>query len=355
MKKKSLSALRTKVNTSPGSLVYLGDIHRPSAEIQLITYNPEKVDVHTGSDMVEILAKCGDDCINWINIDGLHDISMIEKIGEKFSLHPLLLEDILNIHHIPKLEDYGDCQFFTLKMMTINNDDNQIHHEHLSFVLGRNYLLSFNENNGNYFDQIRERLIAGKGRSRKRKADYLYYLLIDRIVDNYYVVLESIAGEIEATEEVLVNPDERSSIQNILSVKRKLIDMRKEIIPLKSAVGILVNNDSDLIDKATLPFLNDLRDHVTQVNEIYNSLYETVPMLLDLYNSNVSNRLNSVMKTLAIVGTIFIPLTFIVGFYGMNFKYMPELYWKWGYPGIIFLMVTVTVFMIIYIRKKKWE
>jgi magnesium transporter len=353
MKKKTISALSSKINTSPGSLLYIGDVHRHKTDIQLITYNPETVNEFTSQDIEEVISKYDPDSVNWININGLHDVEVIERIGMKFGLHPLLMEDILNTHQIPKVEDYDDCQFFTLKMLLIGNA--QINREHVCFVLGRNFIISFNEKSGDYFDQIKARLITGKGRSRKRKADYLYYLLIDRVVDNYYLILESIAGEIEETEDKLVNPEDIRSFKKILSVKRKLIEMRKEIFPLQNAVGYLINNDTGLIENSTLPFLKDIQDHVTQVTEIYNSLYETIPLLLDLYNSNLSNRLNSVMKTLTVVATIFIPLTFIVGFYGMNFKYMPEIYWKWSYPVLVIIMIVISVFMVIYIKKKKWE
>jgi magnesium transporter len=292
--------------------------------------------------------------VTWINIDGIQRIDVIEKIGKHFNLHPLALEDIVNTGQRPKMEDFVDYIFVVLKMLYYDEKKREPNAEQLSLVLGPNWVISFQENEGDVFDPIRERIRADKGRIRKMGADYLIYALIDAVVDNYFIILEKIGEKIEEIEDELVANPSPETLQAIHNLKRQMIFLRKSVWPLREVISRLERWESQLINKSTYIYLRDVYDHTIQVIDAIETFRDMLSGMLDIYLSSVSNRMNEVMKVLTIIATIFIPLTLVAGLYGMNFKYMPELEWPWGYPLVLFVMFTIGVLMLIYFRKKKW-
>ena len=252
--------------------------------------------------------------------------------GSATDFHPLVLEDILNTDQRPKMEEYGDYLYIVLKMLHDKGKGNQIEAEQVSLVLGPNFVFSFQESGGDVFDQIRERLRTGKGRLRKMGADYLAYTLVDAIVDYYFVILEKLGERIELLEEELVAHPRTETLKEIHTLKREMIFLRKAVWPLREVISGLQRGESPLVQKTTGIYLRDVYDHTIQVIDTIETFRDMLSGVLDIYLSSVSNRLNPVMKVLTIIATVFMPLTFLAGVYGMNFKYMPELEWRWGYP-----------------------
>jgi magnesium transporter len=289
-----------------------------------------------------------------MNVDGLHQVEILEKLGECYGLHPLVLEDILNTDQRPKMEDYGEYIYIVLKALDYNDKSNEIETEQISLILGSNFVFSFQEREGDTFDPIRERIKTGKGRIRRMGADYLAYALLDSIIDNYFIILEKLGEKIELLEEKLVTQPAPETLRTIHYLKREMIFLRKAVWPLREVINGLERGESSLIKESTRVYLRDVYDHTIQTIDTIETHRDMVSGMLDIYLSSVSNRLNSVMKVLTIIATIFMPLTFLAGVYGMNFKYMPELEWRWGYPFIWLIMVGIGVLMLIFFRKKKW-
>jgi magnesium transporter len=281
-------------------------------------------------------------------------VELIEKIGKRFGLHPLILEDIVHTGQRPKLEDFGDHVFIALKMLYYNKQKGEIESEQISLIFGKNFVISFQERVGDIFDPIRERIRKNKGRVRKAGADYLAYALIDSIVDNYFVILEQLGEEIEnAEQELAVNPTPET-LQAIRTFKKETIFLRKSIWPLREVANSLERGESSLVDKSTLIYLRDVYDHTIQIIDAVESYRDMLSGMLDVYLSSISNRMNEVMKVLTIFAAIFIPLTFVAGVYGMNFSFMPELGWRWGYFGILLVMAIIAAVMIVYFKRKRW-
>jgi magnesium transporter len=293
--------------------------------------------------------------VTWINIEGTHRAEVLEKLGSDFGLHPLIVEDILDTEQRPKLDDLDDCIFTVLKMLSYNRDRGEVEVEQVSLVLGSNFVLSFQEGKaGDLFDPVRERLRSNKGRIRRLGADYLAYALIDTIVDGYFLVLEQIGEEMEFLEEELVTNPTPTTIQALHNLKREMIFLRKSVWPLREVIGSLERGESPLIQDSTGIYLRDLYDHTIQVIDTIETFRDILSGMLDIYLSSISNKMNEVMKVLTIIATIFIPLTLVAGIYGMNFRYMPELEWRWGYPLIWLVMLAIAGAMLYYFRKKKW-
>ena len=343
-----------KAGLPPGTLVHIGERKIEQIRITLIDYNEQNVQERVVEKVEECFSFKDIPTVTWINIDGLHSIDTIEKIGKHFELHPLILEDILNTGQRPKCEDYEKCLFTVLKMLRYDNESNSIHSEQVSLVLGQNFVISFQEDVGDVFEQIRDRIRNAKGRIRKMSADYLAYALIDAIVDNYFLILEKMGEQIESMEEELIAEPSDKTVRMIHSLKRELIFLRKSVWPLRELISSLEKTESSLITDTTQPYLRDVYDHTIQVIDTVESFRDMVSGMLDVYLSSISNRMNAVMKVLTIIATIFIPLTFIAGVYGMNFKYMPELEWKWAYPAVWLIMTIVVIVMLIYFKRKKW-
>lgn len=345
--------LSTKAGLPPGVLMHVGQRLTDNIRISVIDYS--------GSEYFETICQTPEEVfefrdkksVTWINIDGLHDVEAIGKIGEHFNLHPLLLEDVLNTKHRPKLEEYDNCLFLTLKALNVEKEETIVS-EQMSFVLGDNWVISFQEREGDVFDGLRQRIKENKGTIRQKSVDYLLYRLIDTVVDHYFLVTEYISdATIDLEERVFDNPDE-DALREIHQLKKQLVNLRKATGPLREAVLGLYKGGSKLIRDSTTRYLQDVYEHIIQANETIESQRDTVASIMDLYMTGVSNRMNQVMQVLTIIATIFIPLTFIAGIYGMNFDNMPELHWRYGYFIVWGFMGIVTLFMIFYFRRKRW-
>ena len=345
---------------APGTLVHIGEERTEKPRISIIDYDKEKFLEKEAISVEECFSLKETSTVSWINIDGIHDIKIIEKLGSNFGLHPLILEDILNTGQRPKLEDFESYIFVVLKMLYINDKKNEIKAEQVSIVLGPNFVISFQEQKGDVFDSIRNRIRNDKGRIRKMGADYLAYALIDAIVDNYFLILEKLSEEIESIEETLVANPKPENLQIIQNLKRDTIFLRKSVWPLREIISGMQRAESSLIKDSTGIYLRDIYDHTIQVIDTIETSRDMVSGMLDIYLSSISNKMNEVMKVLTIIATIFIPLGFIAGVYGMNFNTetskfnMPELNWSFGYIFAIGVMSLVALGMLAYFRRKKW-
>lgn len=290
----------------------------------------------------------------WINVEGIHDVGVIKRFGDCYGLHPLVLEDIVNTNQRPKIEDYGDYIFIVARMINLHKDQS-IETEQISLILGSGYVLSFQEGvKGDAFEPVRERIRTDRTRIRSMGADYLTYALIDAIVDRYFGVLEGMGELVEDLEEELAASPSQMVLKRIIALKREIIFLRKGVWPLREVASALERGESNLISNETRIFYRDIYDHTIQVIDGVETFRDLLSGMLDLYLSSISNRTNEVMKFLTVVGTIFIPLTFLVGVYGMNFKHMPELEWYNGYYALWIFMIIITVGMIAYFKKKRW-
>jgi len=343
-----------KAGLPPGTLVHIGERKVEKAKISLIDYDETQFQERQVKTIEECFPFKDTPTVTWINIDGIHEVDIIEKLGTHFGLHPLLLEDILNTEQRPKMEDYGDYIFVVLKMLYRGEGRNEIEAEQVSLILGSNFVISFQEREGDVFDPVRDRIRKNKGRIRKAGADYLTYALLDAIIDNYFIILESIGENIEDTEQRLAANPTPETLQLIHALKKEMIFLRKSIWPLREVVSGLERCESSLIDESTGAYLRDVYDHTIQVIDTVESFRDMVSGMLDIYLSSISNKMNEVMKVLTIFAAIFIPLTFVAGIYGMNFGFMPELGWRWGYFGILLVMAIIAAVMIVYFKRKRW-
>lgn len=350
----STKILSKKAGLPPGALIHIG--RRKSNKIKLTAIDYDSVNfsetICNSTQECEIFKQS--DTVSWINVDGLHDTEAIANIGKLFDLHPLLLEDVLNTRHRPKLEEFDNYLFVTLKMLGINKEGNSLVTEQISLVLGKGWVISFQEMEGDLFDNLRLRIRESKGNIRHRGADYLLYRLIDTIVDNYFFVIEHITEVTENLEERIIHTPDDKSIQEIQHLKKQLINLRKAVNPLREAITALQKDTLELIEESTSRYLRDVYEHIIHINDSIDSLRETLASLMDLYLTGISNKMNEVMKVLTIIATIFIPLTFIAGVYGMNFDHMPELHFKYGYFVIWGIMICVLIVMIFYFKRKRW-
>jgi len=343
-----------KFGLPPGTLIHIGEKKVEKPKITVIDYNESVFQEKEVESVEECLPYKDKPTTTWINIDGLHQVETIEKIGNYFNLHPLLLEDILNTNQRPKMEEYENYLFIVFKMLYLSEQGEGIIYEQISLILSENCVISFQEREGDVFNIIRERLRAGKGRTRKMGADYLTYSLIDATVDAYFTVLEKIGERIEETEDAVVRNPTMEIVHKIHNLKRELIYLRKSIWPLRDVINLLERSETPLVKESTELYFRDVYDHTFRAVDTLETYRDMVAGMLEIYISSVSNKMNEIMKVLTIIATIFIPLTFIAGVYGMNFKFMPEIQWHWGYFASLFLMAVVGITMIFYFKKKKW-
>jgi magnesium transporter len=343
-----------KAGMSPGSVVHIGKKRQDRAAITIVNYDAERIEEKRAASVEECFPYRDAPGVTWINIDGLHDTELIERLGSHFRLHPLILEDIVNTAERPKVEDYGEYIFFVLKLFARDGVDHGENLRQVSLVLGPNYVLSFQEKETREFDPAAGRLRRGKGRMRTLGPDYLAYSLIDAVVDSYFGILEKLGEEIDGLEEELVLDPKREVLQRIHVLKREMIYFRKSIWPLREIINCLERLETPLVKSTTDVFLRDLYDHSIQIIESVETYRDILSGMLETYLSSVSNRLNEVMKVLTIIATIFIPITFVVGVYGMNFHFMPEIGWKWGYPMVWVIILAMVGVMVAYFRRKKW-
>ena len=343
-----------KMGLPPGSLVHVGNKRVEKVKISIIDYDEKQFQEKEIKAIKECFSYKDTPTVTWINIDGVHEIKVIEEIGKHFNLHPLILEDMVDTDQRPKIKDLGNYIFIILKMLYYAEKDNEMKVEQVSLVLGKNYVISFQEREGDVFDSIRERIRNNLGQIRKAGADYLIYALIDAIIDNYFTVIEKLGEETENLEDKVISQPNPANVQAIHKLKRDLIFLRKSVWPLREVINILERGESLLILKATNLYLRDIYGQTIQVMDTVETLRDVLSGILDIYLSSMSNRMNEIMKVLTIIATIFIPLTFIVGIYGMNFQYMPEIKWIWGYPVVLSVMLIIVIAMLVFFRRKKW-
>ena len=351
---KSAGKRSKKVGLPPGTPVYIGEYKTGEAKITVTVYNETFFQEKEVSTIEQALPLLDTTAVKWINIDGVHQLKIIEDIGKRFNLHPLTLEDVMNTYQRPKVEDFGDYLYIVLKNLSHNNQNDAMEAEQISIVLGEDFVITFQEDKKDTFVHMRERIKGGTNREKFMKTDFLAYSLIDVIVDNYFMVIEWFGEKIELLEEELVVRSTPKVMETIHRLKGSVFSLRKSVWPLREVINGLEREGPRLISESTRIYIRDIYDHTIQVIETIEIFRDMLYGMTDIYLSGISNRLNEVMKVLTIIATIFMPLTFIAGVYGMNFKFMPELGWHWGYPAIWLIMLTIGASMLIYFRRKKW-
>jgi len=341
-----------KTGLPPGTLVHIGERKSEHVTVTVFRYSTTSCkELHV--EQVDQLSSPAEESVIWINVGGVHKVEMVETLGKQFSLHPLLLEDVTNTDQRPKLDDYEAYIFLVMKMLSLT-DRKDIAVEQVSFVLGKNYVISFQENGTDVFQPVRERLRGGKGRLRQSGADYLLYALVDAIVDQYFAVLELSGEQIEAVQQAVVDDPKPETLNEIHALKRQLLFVRRAVWPLRDVMTNLSRSDCPFLQHPTKVFFRDVYDHVVQIVDTIEILREMVSASLDIYLSSVSYRLNAIMRVLTVITTIFMPLSFIASIYGMNFEYMPELRSPWGYPLVLGVMAAVGMGMLVLFRNKRW-
>jgi magnesium transporter len=337
----------------PGTVPVEGEPRSAPVKITVIDYDANRYEEKQINLVEECFPYRDTSTVTWINIDGLHDSRAIEEIGQCYSIHPLILKDLQNTEQRPKMQDLESYLYLTIKMMTIDDKTQEISIEHVSMILGPTYLISFQENIGDVFDPVRER-IRREGRIRKFGPDYLVYALIDDIVDNYFLVMEKLEERVEDLEEELVVNATQKSLSKLNKLKKDMIHLRKAVWPLREVISALDREDSPMIRAETRIYFRDVYDHIIQVIDTLETFRDMVSGMIDIYLSSLSYRMNEIMKVLTLIATIFIPLTFVAGVYGMNFDYMPELRHPYGYFMVWGVMIGVVVVMLVYFRKRQW-
>ena len=344
-----------KTGLPPGSIVFTGKKNNEPASLSIFSYNETSYEEINNASLAEIKKIIiNEGTKQWLNINGLHDTALIEQIGNLYNLHPLLLEDIVNPNQRPKVDEYDNCMYIVARMIYWDEKFNDLQTEQISFVLHAKGLITFQEKQGDIFDYVKNRIRTGKGRVRKTGTDYLLYALLDNLVDNYFLILEKLGDTMENLEEELFNNPKEKTLKSIHQLKREIIILKKSIWPMRDVINNLYRNENELIKQSTHLYIKDLYDHILQINENIDIYRDMLTSNQEMYMSSISNRMNLVMKVLTIISTIFIPLTFIVGIYGMNFKFMPELSWEYGYPSVWIIMIIISVAMLLYFRNKKW-
>ena len=343
-----------KAGLPPGTLVHVGERKAEKVKIRILDYDEAQFEEKEAKTIEESFPFKDKPTVTWINIDGLHEVEIIEKLGSHFGLHPLLLEDILNTDQRPKMEDYGDYIFIVLKMLYSGENKDEIEAEQVSLILGSNFVISLQEREGDVFDPVRDRIRKSKGRIRKTGSDYLAYALLDAIVDNYFLILENVGEKIEDTEQQLATNPSPTTLQYIRELKNEMIFLRKSIWPLRELINGLERCESTLIHESTGAYLRDVYDHTIQIIDTVESCRDMISGMVDIYLSSISNKMNEVMKVLTIFASIFIPLTFVAGVYGMNFEFMPELTWRWGYFALLAVMALIGISLVFYFKRKRW-
>ncbi|MEY4668691.1 MAG: magnesium transport protein CorA [Pseudomonadota bacterium] len=340
--------------SSPGSVVYVGVEKNTPVTVTEIRYAPDAYEPPRIVPVHECRPEGVSTGVVWYTVDGVHNVDVLKAIGENFRLHPLVVEDIGNTTQRPKLEGFDGYYFLAAKMITYDGRTSKLKSEHVSIVFGHGFLVLFLQDPEDLFAPIRQRLEAGKGRIRAQGSDYLAYALVDAIVDYYFHVLEEIGDRVERLEDQVVSNPTVRTLRSIHDVKRELIALRRSIWPMREVVNAMIRDESPLVSKDVKIYLRDLYDHTIHVIDSVETMRDIITGTLDVYLSSVSNRLNQVMKVLTVMSSIFIPLTFIVGVYGMNFHYMPELEWRWGYPAVWLFMIVLSFVLLVLFRRKNW-
>jgi magnesium transporter len=339
---------------SPGTTVFIGERKRSEAEIHLFVYDDASIRESQGVGQAEWRQARDGPGVVWINVSGVHDVELIERLGQDFGLHPLTTEDIANTSQRPKWEEFPDYAFIALKMIECSPGNSHVKVEHVSLILGRQYVISFLEDAGDVFESVRQRLRRGGGRIRSKQADYLAFCLMDAAIDHYFLTVERIGDLVEQLDEDLLSNPRHKDVTKLHHFKRDLLSLRRAIWPLREVLASISRSESPLLEKENQLYWRDLYDHSVQVIDMVETARDTLASMHDTFLSSLSNRMNEVMKILTIISTIFIPLTFIAGVYGMNFKNMPELEWKDGYFLVLGVMLSIAISLVIYFRRRHW-
>ncbi|MHB8763696.1 MAG: magnesium/cobalt transporter CorA [Deferrisomatales bacterium] len=347
-------ARSAKTGLPPGTLVHIGDAPAGSATIEVIDYGPDRVEERRLSTVAEVAPYLASDSVTWVNVTGVHDVELVAGLGALFGVHPLVLEDVVNTHQRPKAEAYEGYLYLVVKMIRWNAEEGDLDAEQVSLLVSPNCVVTFQEKPGDVFDPVRDRIRGGKGKLRRSGADYLAYALLDLVVDHYFGALEDLDERVEDLEDELLARPTPAVLEAIHALKRTMITLRKAAWPLRELVAAVERSESPLIAPTTRPYLRDVYDHVVQVIDNVESLRDVLAGYLDIYLSSVSNRMNEVMKVLTVIATIFIPLTFLAGIYGMNFDVMPELHWPWAYPALWAVMAAVAGGLLWFFRRRGW-
>lgn len=352
---KSLKSSSHKAGLAPGAIIHVGDVHQVDTKISVINYNIDGIEEPKVDSLEQLLDYKNSDQVTWVIVEGLSNPELVGKIGELFDIHPLVIEDILTTHQRPKFEEYDHYMYIVLKSLTSHGEQFTVKDEQISILLLDNFVFTFKEKSDELFLPVLQRIKTSKGHFRSMGADYLTYAILDVIVDNLFILIDSLDERTLTLEDSLMT-DEPTRLTLILiqKLKRELIHIRRFVSPLRELMAGMLRSDSELIHEKTHIYLRDVSDHAIRITESIESYQNILAGLLDIYISSISNKMNEVMKVLTVFASIFIPLTFIAGIYGMNFTDMPELHWKWGYPAIWGVFITITVALLIYFKKKKW-
>jgi magnesium transporter len=338
----------------PGSLIHLGTKKIEKPLIRLIHFNNEKLVEIEPEKLEDCLPFILENTVSWISAYGLHEAKVIQRLGELFEIHGILLEDMLNTDQRPKIAETDKLLIIILKMLDYNEKTSELSSNQISMILDENYLITLQENEGGYFDAIRERIRKGNGRVRRKGADYLAYLLLDTIVDNYLMNIELLGNIIEKTESRIFLPNQKGLIKEIYNHKTEINFLRKNIRPVKEIVHHLIENESGFIKDDNLKYFRDLNDLVVQATETIEIYQMMLNDQMNIYHANLDLRANEIMKVLTVFSAFFIPLTFIAGVYGTNFEYLPEIKLEFGYLYFWMLLISVTMGLLVYFKKKKW-
>lgn len=353
MKPRHLKKLTKKTGMPPGAVCYIGEQRDFIPNLNLIEYSPDFFEQKPIKRISEVDV-AGRNHVHWLNVEGIHDTQLIEQIGEHFQLHPLILEDIVNTSQRPKLEEYDNCVFITLKSLVFNEKEKRVTPEQISIVLFNNLVITFQEQIGDTLSEVLERIKLSKFKIRSKGTDYLVYALIDLIVDKYYFSIEALGSQLELLEDEVFNNPSPVSLQKIQSVKHELLEVRRSVYPLREVINRFQKDDLDFINENNLKYFNDVYDHTIKIIDTIETYRELNAGLKDIYLSSISLKMNQIMQVLTIVGAIFIPITFLAGVYGMNFDYMPELHWKYSYPVFWLIILLIIGALITFFRRKKW-
>jgi len=350
----SLSYASEKSGMPPGSLVHVGDVHDHIQSISVINYNASRIEKRTLASVDDILPYITPDTITWIIVNGLQNVSVIEAIGRYFGIHDLVLEDILNTHQRPKFEDFENYLYIVFKAITLQNGDASVEYEQISLLLLNNIVFTFKEKPDDILDPIINRLNIPQSHLRTQGSDYLVYVIMDTVIDEYFALQDTFDDLIETIEDELLTNPTNNTLTAIQKIKRELIYLRRSISPLRELLAAIHRSESPLLSERTKHYFTDVYDHAIRIIEALESYRDLISGMLDIYLSSISNKMNETMKVLTVFSTLFIPLTFIAGVYGMNFEFMPELKWRWGYPLLWVIFIAISGLLLNFFRKRKW-
>lgn len=343
-----------KKGMPPGSLVYVGEEHKDEVTISSIEFNEHEVNEKQHASLDDLKPKIDSEKITWINVNGVHNVEVVDSISKMVGLHPLTTEDILNTEHRPKIDFFENHLLAIVKMIDLEQDESELDIEQVSFILMENTVVTFQEKKGDLFNPVRLMLKENKGKIRKSGADFLFYSLMDVIFDQYLIIMDEMDDRIATLEGNIMEDPDNHSLQDINEYKNTILQLKKTVWPVREVVNKLINRKVPYISESISFYLQDIHDHIVQANDMVETSRGQLYGLLDVYYSTLSMKMNEIMKVLTIVSTIFIPLTFIAGIYGMNFAHMPELSLSWGYPAVWIVMIIITGIMVMYFKKKNW-